>query len=237
VALPNRGWQPPPPPGAPPAAPATPRPAANSYTIGGTTPGSLTGAPAPSYAGGDYAGPPTGAGLLARMNYKPPAAPSPTGSQSGPGYLADRYNAVATGTDPGMEYAMGHGTALLNRASAARGGFNSSAAFQGLGSMYGQQAVAQGQRLDNLAAGASGEHAGQVGESLGVLGTIANGEASAAQPYGMASGGAQNQAAQDAFMTAQAQAGIDPATAAQKWKDLMSGVNLATTIAGAKPAG
>lgn len=174
--------------------------------------------PVVSYAPKPAAAPAPVAPAAPPPNTPAPVA-SPWGSQSGPGLLEQWFSQRANGTDPGWEYAMGRGTAMLNRASAARGGFNSSAAFQGLSNLYANMGSQREAQLDELAGGASAEHQNRLNSMFNQGIGIAGGQVGAAQPYGMAAGGADAQAAAEAYQASLIQAGVDPAVAAQQTKD------------------
>lgn len=179
------------------------------------------------------------AGASAGAALTAPPPPAAGGSQSGPGILENWFNQRANGTDPGWEYAMGHGTAMLNRASAARGGFNSSAAFQGLSNLYANGASQREGQLDQLAAGASGEHQGNVDTSLKYGLGLAGDQANTSAGFASAAGDAQKQAAAQSLEAAYIKAGVDPAVAAQRARDAVGLVSLGIQGYGAlnKPAG
>lgn len=150
----------------------------------------------------------------------------PTGTQSGPGLLEQWFDQRANGTDPGYEYSLGRNTAMINRESAARGGFNSSATMNSLANMYAGMATQREGQLDQLAAGASGERAGNLAQMFNTGLGIAGGEAGTALPYNMAAGGAMNTAAADAYQSNLIKNGVDPAVAAQRTKDIFGALSL-----------
>lgn len=120
-----------------------------------------------------------------------PADPSPVvssdpptyGTMSGPGLLDQWFNERATGTDPGWEYTTGRNATALNNQYAARGGYNSGAATQGLGDMYSNEEAQRESQLDSLAGGASGENQANLNSLLGLGMGLAGGEAGTGAAY------------------------------------------------------
>jgi hypothetical protein len=112
------------------------------------------------------------------------------GTESGPGILDQWFNQRATGTDPGYEYTTGRGLKALDSQYAARGGYNSGAALQG-GSDYLANMGAQREgQLDQLAAGASGERAGQLSTMLGLGMGLTGGLSGLGSAYDLGAGNA-----------------------------------------------
>lgn len=122
-------------------------------------------------------------------------ATGPTyGTQSGPGILQQWFDQRAGGTDPGWEYGLGRAETALNNQYAARGGFNSGAALQGQGDLLSNAMSQREGQLDQLAAGASGENAGQISQMLGFGNSLASGESGLAGQYDLGAGGAMTNA-------------------------------------------
>lgn len=160
-----------------------------------------------------------------------PQGPTP-GTHSGPGILENWFNQRATGTDPAFEYGMGRATDDINREMAARGGYNSSFAGQRLSDMYANSVAQRQGQLDQLAAGASGEHQRRL-ESMFQQGMgIAGGQAGVAGAYDQAAGGAMAEGQRAQLDLMLAKAGVDQKTR-QAQLDAIFGV--AKTAAGFIP--
>lgn len=139
----------------------------------------------------------------------PPAGGSPYGSQSGPGILESWFNQRASGTDPAFNYAAERGMETLGNRSAAAGNFNSGAARQQESDFYANLVAQRMGQLDQLAAGASGEHIGRLGLMFNQGLGLAGGQAGQASAYDLGAAGnmaAANQAQQQMFLN---KAGID----------------------------
>jgi hypothetical protein len=164
------------------------------------------------------------------------AAPT-TGTQSGPGILENWFNQRAGGTDPGWEYGIGRASDAINKQYAARGGYNSSGAMQSLSDMYSNATSQRESQLDQLAAGASGEHQRRTDSMFGQGMGLANSQAGTAWNYDSAEGAsmASNMAKQMDLMMQQS--GLSQQTR-QAQLDAIFGVGkmVAGAVGGATPA-
>ena len=151
-------------------------------------------------------------------------APSPYGSQSGPGILESWFNQRASGTDPAYEYAMNRGMQTLGNQSAAAGNFNSGAARQQESDFAANMAAQRMGQLDALAGGASGEHLGRLGMMFNQGLGVAGGQAGLASAYDLGAAGNMQAANQAQQQMALNKAGVD-AKASQGL--LTNGMNLA----------
>lgn len=152
---------------------------------------------------------------------QPQAAPAdPGGSQSGPGILEQWFNQRAGGTDPGWEYATGRATDQINRQAAARGGYNSSAATQGIDDMFANATSQRESQLDALAGGASGEHQGRLNNMFTQGMGLANGQANTSSGFDTKTGDYMNQNQIAQIQLALDKAGIDQKTQ-QAWLGFM----------------
>ena len=101
-------------------------------------------------------------------------APSPTGTESGPGILENWFNQRAQGVDAASEYARKRGMDALGDRYGAAGLSNSGAARQGESDLLANIEAQRAGQLDALAGGASGEHQGRLNsmfsQGLGLAG-------------------------------------------------------------------
>lgn len=156
-----------------------------------------------------------------------PGGPSPTGSQSGPGILEQWFNLRSQGGDPAFDYGLMRGNQQIENQYGAAGAFNSGAARQAEGDLYANLLSQRMGQLDQLAAGASGEHLGRLGlqfqQGLG----LAGGQAGLASAYDLGAAGNMQAATQ-----AQQQMGLNRAGVDQQGNQ--SAINLFSSIYGGK---
>lgn len=119
-------------------------------------------------------------------------AQSPYGTESGPGILESWFNQRANGTDPAFQYAMQRGSTALDNQYSAAGAYNSGAAAQGHSDLYSNLISQRQGQLDQLAAGASGEHQNRLNSMFGQGAGLAGGEAGTMGAYDLASANSNN---------------------------------------------
>jgi len=167
----------------------------------------------------------------------PATPPSPYGTESGPGILEQWFNQRANGTDPGWEYGMGRATAELNRQSAARGGFNSSASMRSLSDLYSGAVSQRESQLDALAGGASGEHQGRLNSMFNEALGLANGQAGTGSGYDINTGNNMSQMDIAQIQLALDKAGVDQKTRQAILGTITSGIQGGISLASGKPGG
>lgn len=164
--------------------------------------------------------PPSFGGGIGAGGMGPP--PSPTGSESGPGYLEQRYLDRLAGKDPAFNYALNRGGDAIDSRMAAGGSFNSGARGQQLSDFAANLAAQSQGQLDALAGGASGEHTGRLNSMFNIMNQLAGGQAGLASAYDLGAAGnmdAANRAQQQMFLN---KAGVDSQANQGRFNNLLS---------------
>lgn len=149
------------------------------------------------------------------------------GSQTGPGILESWFNQRAMGEDPAFNYGIQRGNEQIANQYGAAGAFNSGAARRAESDLYANLLSQRMGQLDQLAAGASGEHLGRLGMQFQQGLGLAGGQAGLASAYDLGAAGnmqAANQAQQQMFLN---KAGVDQ-------QGNQSAINLFSSIYGGR---